>query len=63
MAARYLDRKPGHPLVLGAVHPVTIEGVDFVARCGVRWSRRADGILFPEHYAGEVCEACKAVTT
>lgn len=41
-------------------HEVEVDGDDWVARCGERWSRKSDGGVLPSHYRGEVCAACEA---
>jgi hypothetical protein len=47
--------------VAGAGHRVQVDGDDFVARCGVRWSRRSDGGVRSAAERGELCRACEEV--
>ncbi len=51
--------KPKGIAVRGLPHVVEVDGDDFVARCGARWPRKADGEVLPDHYNGERCEPCR----
>jgi hypothetical protein len=61
MLARRITKPNGWPKELGhreAPHRVEVQGDEFVARCGVRFSRKADCEVLPDHYTGEVCKPC-----
>lgn len=62
MLVRRITRPDGWPKILrghrSAPHRVEVDGDDFAARCGERWSRKADGELLPDHYGGEACAPC-----
>lgn len=62
-AFRYLPRPDRWPSAASAppgdVHEVEIDGDDFAARCGERWSRRADGGIVGDDYNGAACQPCK----
>lgn len=45
-------------LVATIAHRVQIEGTEFVAVCGERWSRLEDTAVYPDYYSGPICAAC-----
>lgn len=56
MLARRIKRPDG--TLEFVPHRVEVDGPDFIARCGERWSRKEDGEVLPDHYTGEVCKSC-----
>jgi hypothetical protein len=65
LIARRITRPAGYPEKLrapggGPAHQVEVDGAYWLARCGERWPRSADGEVLPDHYRGERCAACEA---